>query len=98
MIETIINKNNLEDNKYKHVGNFADLEIHAKDNHRLLLERVQSIDGFYKIYGNFLTNKEKSLRVNKLYVGLQLDLFYNMSPFNNTKEVKDYIIGLNTLL
>ena len=87
MIETIINKNNLEDNEYEHVGNFADLEIHAKDNHRLLLERVQGINGFYKIYGNFLSNKKNSLENKKLYVGLQLDLFYNL---NTAEEDKEY--------
>lgn len=65
---------NLDDNEYVYKSNFSFLEIHAKDNHRLLLQEER---GKYNVYGNYLFDKEGSFQRKKLYQGIQLDLFYN---------------------
>lgn len=74
-LESLINERDLLRNEYEYKGMFADLYIYGKDNHRLLLENIKGMSGTYKLYDNFLSNKEGSLRGKSLYYGLQLDLF-----------------------
>ena len=76
-LENIISDRDLMRNEYEYKGMFADLQIHAKDNHRLLLERVEGMPGNYKVWGNYLSDKDGSFEHKKIYRGIQLDLFYD---------------------
>ena len=64
---------NFEDNNYELVGGFGDYHIYGKDDVRIF---VNPNNGRYDYVGNYLINKEYSLR-KELYKPLQLDLFEN---------------------
>ena len=96
MDKNLITRKNLEDNNYKHIQTLSNLELHAKEEHRLIVEQQKDFKDLYAIHSNYLTHDMMNIKYKRLCEGLQLDLFYNIKPFDNTKNLEEYITLLHT--